>query len=87
MRSIHTRDIGLGRTDNFLLKQFWSATNPAAVPLWLAGLWFLFARPGGRRWRMLGWMYVLTLVVLMAARGRDYYLAPNAFRFASGNGI
>jgi Dolichyl-phosphate-mannose-protein mannosyltransferase len=61
MRSIHTRDIGLGRTDNFLLKQFWSATNPAAVPLWLAGLWFLFARPAGRRWRMLGWMYVLTL--------------------------
>jgi 4-amino-4-deoxy-L-arabinose transferase-like glycosyltransferase len=76
MRSIHTRDIGLGRTDNFLLKQFWSATNPAAVPLWLAGLWFLFARPGGRRWRMLGWMYVLTLVLLMAARGRDYYLSP-----------
>jgi 4-amino-4-deoxy-L-arabinose transferase-like glycosyltransferase len=68
MRSIHTRDIGLGRTDNFLLKQFWSATNPAAVPLWLAGLWFLFARPGGRRWRMLGWIYVLTLVLLMAAR-------------------
>jgi len=76
MRSIHTRDIGLGRTDNFLLKQFWSATNPAAVPLWLAGLWFLFARPGGRRWRMLGWMYVLTLVLLMAARGREYYLTP-----------
>jgi 4-amino-4-deoxy-L-arabinose transferase-like glycosyltransferase len=76
MRSIHTRDIGLGRTDNFLLKQFWSATNPAAVPLWLAGLWFLFARPEGRRWRMLGWMYVLTLVLLMAARGREYYLSP-----------
>ena len=25
---------------------------------------------------MLGWMYVLTLVLLMAARGRDYYLSP-----------
>ncbi len=76
MRSIHTRDIGLGRTDNFLLNQLWEATNPVAVPLWLAGLWFLFARPEGKQWRMLGWMYVLTLVFLMAVRGRDYYLAP-----------
>jgi len=76
MRSIHVRDIGMGRTDNFLLNQLWIATNPGTVPLWLAGLWFLFARPEGKRWRMLGWMYVLTLVCLMAARGRDYYLAP-----------
>jgi len=85
MRSIHTRDVGLGRTDGFLLKQFWNAANPASVPLWLAGLWFLFARPEGRRWRMLGWMYVLTLVLLMAARGREYYLTPAyAMLFAAG---
>jgi hypothetical protein len=76
MRSIHARDIRLGRTDNFLLNQLWEVTNPTAVPLWIAGLWFLFARPEGKRWRMLGWMYVLTLVCLIAARGRDYYLAP-----------
>ena len=76
MRSIHAREIGLGRTDSFLLNQLWQTTNPGAVPLWLAGLWFLFARPEGRRWRMLGWMYVLTLVLLIAVRGRDYYLAP-----------
>jgi 4-amino-4-deoxy-L-arabinose transferase-like glycosyltransferase len=76
MRSIHARDIREGRTDNFLLNQLWGITNPNAVPLWLAGLWFLFARPEGQPWRMLGWMYVLTLVCLMAARGRDYYMAP-----------
>jgi 4-amino-4-deoxy-L-arabinose transferase-like glycosyltransferase len=75
MRSIHARDIGMGRTDNFLLNQL-AITNPGAVLLWLSGLWFLFMRPEGRRWRMLGWMYVLTLVFLMVARGRDYYLAP-----------
>ena len=72
MRSIHTRDIAWGRTDNFLLNQLWSVTNPGTAPLWLAGLWFLFARPQGRRWRMLGWIYLFTLVFLMAARGRDY---------------
>jgi 4-amino-4-deoxy-L-arabinose transferase-like glycosyltransferase len=76
MRNVHTRDIGMGRTDNFLLNQFWQITSVGAVPIWLAGLWFLFFRPEGKQWRMLGWMYVLTLVGLMAARGRDYYLAP-----------
>ena len=76
LRSIHARDIRLGRTDNFLLNQLWQTTNPCAVPLWLAGLWFLFARPESKPWRMLGWMYVLTLVCFMAVRGRDYYLAP-----------
>jgi 4-amino-4-deoxy-L-arabinose transferase-like glycosyltransferase len=76
MRSIHTRDIGMGRTDNFLLNQLWKACASVALPLLFAGLWFLFTRPEGRRWRMIGWMYVLTLVGLMAVRGRDYYLAP-----------
>jgi 4-amino-4-deoxy-L-arabinose transferase-like glycosyltransferase len=76
MRSIHARDIGLGRTDNFLLNQLWEICGVAALPLLFAGLWFVFVRPEGRRWRMLGWMYVFTLVILMAVRGRDYYLAP-----------
>jgi 4-amino-4-deoxy-L-arabinose transferase-like glycosyltransferase len=76
MRSIHARDIRLGRTDNFLLVQLWEICCVVALPLLFAGLWFLFVRAEGRRWRMIGWMYVLTLVFFMAARGRDYYLAP-----------
>jgi 4-amino-4-deoxy-L-arabinose transferase-like glycosyltransferase len=76
MQSIHTRDVGLGRADYFLLSQLWQVLNPVAVPLFLAGLWFLFVRPEGKPWRMIGWTYLLTLVAFMAARGRDYYLAP-----------
>jgi len=76
MKSIHARDIGMGRTDNFLVNQLWQITNPGVALLWMAGLWFLFARAEGRRWRMLAWMYAITLVLLLAARGRDYYLAP-----------
>ena len=76
MRSIHARDMRMGRTDYFLLNQLWKGCAVVALPLLFAGLWFLFARPEGRRWRMIGWMYLLTLAGLMAARGRDYYLAP-----------
>lgn len=76
LQSIHTRDIGWGWTDHFLLNQLWKTAHPVAVPLWGAGLWFLFASEDGKRYRMIGWMYVLALAGLMAARGRDYYLAP-----------
>jgi 4-amino-4-deoxy-L-arabinose transferase-like glycosyltransferase len=76
LRSIHQRDIARGWTDYFLLNQLWKTTNFVAVPLWLAGLWYLFRRPEGKRYRIIGWMYVITLVALAAVRGRDYYLAP-----------
>src|SRR5579862_8593679 len=76
LKSIHSRDIGWGWTDYFLLNQLWKSAHPVTVPLWCAGLWFFFAAPEGKRYRMVGWMYVLTLLALMLARGRDYYLAP-----------
>lgn len=76
LKSIHTRDIGGGRTDYFLLGQLWKNAHPVVVPLWLAGLWYLLVAPSGRRLRMLGLMYVIPLVVLTVLRGRDYYLAP-----------
>jgi hypothetical protein len=49
--------------------------NPATLPVWLAGLWFLLAG-GGRRFRVLGWTYVSLLAVMMALHAKDYYLAP-----------
>lgn len=76
LKSVHTRDIGWGWTDYFLPNQLWKSSNVMTVPLWCAGLWFLFATPEGKRYRMLGWMYVIPLVTLFAARGRDYYLSP-----------
>jgi 4-amino-4-deoxy-L-arabinose transferase-like glycosyltransferase len=76
LKSIHTRDIGWGWTNNFLLDQLWKCTNPVTLPLWCAGLWYLFGTANGKRYRLLGWMYLIPLVALFAAKGRDYYLAP-----------
>ena len=53
--SIHARDIRGGSTDYFLLNQLWKTTNPVTVPLWVAGLWYLFRKPEGKSWRLLGW--------------------------------
>jgi hypothetical protein len=46
------------------------------VPLWSAGLWYLFAVPDGKCYRLLSWMYVVPFLAFLAAKGRDYYLAP-----------
>lgn len=76
MKSIHARDMAMGRTDHFLLYQLWNATNPITVPLWCAGLWFLFATRAGKPFRIIGWMYAVTLVLFTIAKARDYYLTP-----------
>jgi len=75
LKSIHARDIRWGWTDYFLPHQLRNP-NPVMVPIWLAGLWYLFGTTGGRRYRMLGWMYVIPLLAFLLAKGRDYYLAP-----------
>ncbi len=49
--------------------------NPATLPVWLAGLWFLLLGQG-RRFRALGWTYLALLAMLMALHAKDYYLAP-----------
>jgi len=71
LRHIHARDVRQGRADGFLKDQFRINTNLMTAPLWIAGLIAYFR---DRRFRMLGWMYVIPLVVFAATRARFYYL-------------
>ncbi len=73
LRSIHARDVRIGRTDSFLPDQL--LITLAALPLALAGLGYCFFARGGQ-FRILGWMYVVPLVLFVLAQGRGYYLAP-----------
>jgi len=59
---------------------------PTSVPLVLAGLWFYFAHPQGKRFRVLGWASLVLLAVIMfSANGRPYYVAPvYSMLFAAG---
>lgn len=74
LQFIHTRDVGEGLAANFLLDQL--ELTMLAFPLAAAGLYFFLVRREGQRFRMIGWIYVLTLVLYLAAKGRGYYLAP-----------
>jgi 4-amino-4-deoxy-L-arabinose transferase-like glycosyltransferase len=76
LKSIHARDIRIGRTDTFVLDQFWIATNPPTVPLWLAGPFYLFATQEGKRCRPIGWMFIVPFALFVIGEGRGYYMAP-----------
>jgi hypothetical protein len=71
LQHIHARDVRQGRAEGFLSRQFWICTNPLTVPLWIGGLIAYF---WDRRYRMLGWMYVIPLVLFIVGKGRGYYL-------------
>ncbi|HET9305680.1 MAG TPA: glycosyltransferase family 39 protein [Candidatus Sulfotelmatobacter sp.] len=71
LQHIHQRDVAQGRTDGYWRDQFMICTNPFAAPLWIAGLIGYLLE---RRYRMLGWMYLIPLVLYAAGKGRGYYL-------------
>lgn len=71
LQHIHKRDVAEGRADGYWRDQFMICTNPFAAPLWIAGLVGYFR---DRRYRMLGWMYLIPLVLYAVGKGRGYYL-------------
>jgi hypothetical protein len=54
-------------------------TGPINLPIWLAGLYFLFFAKSGKPFRVLGWIYVTDLVLFLLTNGKPYYLAPAYF--------
>jgi 4-amino-4-deoxy-L-arabinose transferase-like glycosyltransferase len=71
LRSIHARDVSHGRTRSFLPDQF---TQTIAV-LWIAGLFFCLKNDSGKRFRTVGWIYVIVFSAFLLARGNGYYMA------------
>ncbi|HXJ96143.1 MAG TPA: glycosyltransferase family 39 protein [Terriglobia bacterium] len=50
--------------------------NQGLLPLWAAGLAWLLLSRAGNRYRVLGWAYVMLLILFITLDGKDYYLAP-----------
>jgi hypothetical protein len=74
LQFLHQRDVSAGLTASFLPDQL--LQTMLAIPLWLAGVWFYFFSSRGSRFRVLGWMYLVPLLIFVIAKGRGYYLAP-----------
>jgi hypothetical protein len=72
IRQTH-RDVVRGPI-TFILDQA-QIMNPILFPLWLGGVIWLFLGWEGRRFRLLGIVYVALLAMFIALRGKNYYLA------------
>jgi hypothetical protein len=76
LSSIHARDIRWGRADDFLIEQLYGTTNPFSLPLWTIGLSLCFFGASMKRFRTLGWMFIVVFLLFLLNRGRAYYVAP-----------
>ncbi len=78
------RDVALSPLAFF--SQEMLAMLPLSVPIWLAGLWYLFFHSEGKRFRVLGWAWAVTAIVIVAISPRIYYLFPAyPLLFAAGS--
>ncbi|CAA9452526.1 MAG: hypothetical protein AVDCRST_MAG37-2515 [uncultured Rubrobacteraceae bacterium] len=59
----------------FLVEQI-VTMQPPTLPIWLAGLYFYLVAREGRPYRLLGWIYVILLVLFVVQNARFYFLAP-----------
>ncbi len=59
----------------FLIQQV-KTINPLALPLVLAGLYFLFFHPKGRPYQAFGWAYLILYVLFMIQKTKFYFLSP-----------
>jgi hypothetical protein len=50
--------------------------DPLALPVWLAGLAWLFFAGKGKPFRFLGWTYLIVLGIFMFLNGKTYYPLP-----------
>ena len=73
---LHTRDLRLGRYQGFFREQLLICVNLATAPVTFLGLWFYFVSQPGRRYRLLGWTFVISFVLFALRGSRSYYTAP-----------
>jgi hypothetical protein len=73
---LHARDLRQGRYDGFFREQLIVCVNVVTAPLALLGLWYYLVRPEGRRYRLLGWTFVVSFAIFAVVKSRSYYSAP-----------
>ena len=59
--------------------------HPLTLPIWIAGLIYLFSKKG-ETYRPFGWAYVILFVIFMIQNAKNYFLAPfYPLLFAAGS--
>ena len=76
LSTIHARDVSWGRADEFLSEQLYLTSNPLSLFIWPLGLGLSLFGPSLKRFRTLGWMFLVTFALFAVNKGRGYYTGP-----------
>ena len=68
------RDVQLSVFEYF--KQQLLLVHPLTAPIWIAGLLALFFWSPLKRFRFLGWSYLIAFTMFVVLKGKNYHLAP-----------
>ena len=83
MEELATTQLVNVSTATFLIPQF--LDHFATTLIWFSGLVFLFSANKLKKYRILGWTYLLVLFLLWAMSGKDYYtFGAYSMLFAAG---
>jgi 4-amino-4-deoxy-L-arabinose transferase-like glycosyltransferase len=87
LASIHGRDVQGWTASSFLIDQVKFNMNLVMLFLVIAGLYFFAFAKTGKGYRMIAWMYVVPLVLYLAAQAKGYYLAAAYPMLAAGGAV
>ena len=87
LASIRTRDMQSGLTSSFLFDKLLFNFNPVMLFLVATGLYYFFFAPAGKRYRLMGWMYITPFILLLLTHGKGYYLAATYPMLAAGGAV
>jgi hypothetical protein len=73
---LHARDSRQGRYHGFYIEQLLFCVNLMTAFLAVLGLWFYLVRQEGKRYRALGWVFVVSFALFAGFGARSYYTAP-----------
>ena len=76
MHNIRTsgRDVRLSAFEFFAQQVL--LLHPLTAPIWIAGVFALLLSPRLKKYRMLGWCYLIAFTAFVVLKGKNYYLAP-----------
>jgi len=76
MHNIRTsgRDVQLSPLEFFTQQVL--LLHPLTAPIWITGVFALLLSRGLKKYRPLGWCYLVGFIVFVVLKGKNYYLAP-----------
>jgi len=68
------RDVRLSAFEFFMQQVL--LLHPLTAPIWITGVFALLLSPRLKKYRVLGWCYLVAFTVFVILKGKNYYLGP-----------